>query len=153
MKKLMVLFTCLVFFGLGLKAQNDTTKVDPFLTNVTIEVNNINDPLLFASSVDISIKAAVGSEKYATQILYGTLDIGEERILQMDVLNKKVTKSTIFNSKVSFLFNSRSSDDFIGLFNFIFDFSDGSTYNYKFGKLTIGNDMKLSSITRGIYVH
>ena len=38
-------------------------------------------------------------------------------------------------------------------FNFIFDFSDGSTYNYKFGKLTIGNDMKLSSITRGIYVH
>jgi len=68
MKKLTVLFTCLVFFGLGLKAQNDTTKVDPFLTNVTIEVNNINDPLLFASSVDISIKAAVGSEKYATQI-------------------------------------------------------------------------------------
>ena len=76
-----------------------------------------------------------------------------ENQIQMDVLNKKVTKSTIFNSKVSFLFNSRSSDDFIGLFNFIFDFSDGSTYNYKFGKLTIGNDMKLSSITRGIYVH
>ena len=153
MKKLSFIFACLVFFGPKLQAQKDSTTKDPLLTNVTIEVYNINDPLLFASSLDFSIRSSVGSEKYAIQSILGSIEIGEQRTLQMDILNKQVTKSAIFNSKVVILFNSRSSDDFIGILNFIFDFSDGSTYNYKFGTLIIGNDMKLPSVTRGIFVH
>jgi hypothetical protein len=153
MKRLILSCILFVMFGLHAHAQKDTTIKDPYVSNITIEVSEINDALLFASSIDIVFKASSGAEKFASQTLFGSLEIGEQRTMQMDLLNKKVPKSTFFNSKLAFLFNSRSSDDFIGLFNFIFDFSDGTTYTYRFGKLTIGNDLKLPSITRSVYIH
>jgi hypothetical protein len=134
------------------QAQKDTTKSEIYLTRVTLDVSNIQDPLLFASSVDISLKPNRSNEKYANHSLLGSLEVGEVRTVQMDLLNKKIAKSAITSTLINFSFKSRSVDDFNGVFNFIFEFSDGSNYPYRLGAISVGNDLKLISVSRTIYI-
>jgi hypothetical protein len=68
------------------------------------------------------------------------------------LLTKNIAQSSITSSLINFTFKSRSVDDFIGVFNFIFEFSDGTNYPYRLGRIAIGNDIKLSSISRTIYI-
>ncbi len=132
--------------------QTAPTKADVYLTRITMDVSNIEDPLLFASSMDISLKPTKVSEKYALHNLIGSMEIGDVRTVQMDLLLKNIAKSSISSSLINFTFKSRSVDDFIGVFNFIFEFSDGTNYPYRLGRIAIGNDLKLSSISRTIYI-
>jgi len=38
------------------------------------------------------------------------------------------------------------------VFNFIFEFSDGTNYPFRLGRIAIGNDIKLNSISRTIFI-
>ena len=143
---------CFVFISVFALAQVDSTKTQVHLTRITLDVNDIQDPLLFASSIDISLKSSKLTEKYATHILLGSMDIGEIRTVQMDLIAKEIRKTTIMSSLINFTFKSRSVDDFIGAFNFIFEFSDGTNYPYRLGKIAIGNNIKLNSISRTIFI-
>ncbi len=141
-----------VFVSFIATAQADTTKSQAYLTRITMDVTEVQDPLLFASSIDISLRPSKGTVKYATHSLLGSMDLGDVRTVQLDLLSKKMTQSEIVSSFINFSFKSRSVDDFIGVFNFIFEFSDGTNYPYRLGKIAIGNDLKLSSISRTIYI-
>ena len=142
----------LVFLSLFAVAQTDSTKKQVVLTRITMDINDIQDPLLFASSIDISFKPTKQNEKYATHTLLGSMEIGDVRTVQLDLIEKKMDKSAITSSLINFSFKSRSVDDFIGVFNFIFEFSDGTNYPYRLGRIAIGNDVKLNSISRTIYI-
>jgi hypothetical protein len=133
-------------------AQSDSTKKQVVLTRITMDINDIQDALLFASSIDISLKPTKQNEKYATHILLGSMELGDVRTVQMDLIDKKIDKTAITSSLINFTFKSRSVDDFIGVFNFIFEFSDGTNYPYRLGRIAIGNDIKLNSISRTIYI-
>ncbi|MEI8141687.1 MAG: hypothetical protein WCG90_02360 [Chitinophagia bacterium] len=143
---------CFVFISLFAFAQTDSTKSKVYLTRITMDVIDIQDPLLFASSIDISLKPSKQNEKYATHSLIGSMEIGDVRTVQMDLMPTKMEKSAIMSSLINFTFRSRSVDDFIGVFNFIFEFSDGSNYPYRLGRIAIGNDVKLNSISRTIFI-
>ena len=60
----------LVFLSLFALAQSDSTKKQVVLTRITMDINDIQDALLFASSIDISLKPTKQNEKYATCLLY-----------------------------------------------------------------------------------
>lgn len=141
-----------VFLSLFAVAQLDSTKKQVVLTRITMDINEIQDPLLFASSIDISLKPTKLKEKYATHILLGSMEIGDVRTVQMDLSENKMEKSAIMSSLINFTFKSRSVDDFIGVFNFIFEFSDGTNYPFRLGRIAIGNDIKLTSISRTIFI-
>jgi hypothetical protein len=141
-----------VFLSIFALAQSDSTKKQVVLTRVTMDINDIQDALLFASSIDISLKPTKQNEKYATHILLGSMELGDVRTVQMDLIDKKIDKTAITSSLINFTFKSRSVDDFIGVFNFIFEFSDGTNYPYRLGRIAIGNDIKLNSISRTIYI-
>ena len=141
-----------VFLSLFAVAQSDSTKKQVVLTRITMDINEIQDALLFASSIDISLKPTKLKEKYATHILLGSMEIGDVRTVQMDLSEKKVDKAAIMSSLINFTFKSRSVDDFIGVFNFIFEFSDGTNYPFRLGRIAIGNDIKLNSISRTIFI-
>ncbi len=143
---------CFVFLSLFASAQSDSTKSAVYLTRITMDVSDIQDPLLFASAIDISLKPSKVNEKYATHSLIGSLEMGDVRTVQLDLLAKKMAKSAITSTLINFTFRTRSVDDFIGVFNFIFEFSDGSNYPYRLGRIAIGNDLKLNSISRTIYI-
>jgi hypothetical protein len=143
---------CFVLVSLFAVAQTDSTKSKVYLTRITMDVIDIQDPLLFASSIDISLKPSKQSEKYATHSLIGSMEIGDVRTVQMDLMEAKMEKSAIMSSLINFTFRSRSVDDFIGVFNFIFEFSDGTNYPYRLGRIAIGNDVKLNSISRTIFI-
>jgi len=143
---------CFVFISLFAAAQTDSTKSKVYLTRITMDVIDIQDPLLFASSIDISLKPSKQNEKYATHSLIGSMEIGDVRTVQMDLIPTKMEKSAIMSSLINFTFRSRSVDDFIGVFNFIFEFSDGTNYPYRLGRIAIGNDVKLNSISRTIFI-
>jgi hypothetical protein len=117
-----------------------------------MDVNEIQDPLLFASSIDISLKPTKQNEKYATHTLLGSMEIGDVRTVQLDLIATKMEKSAMMSSLINFSFKSRSVDDFIGVFNFIFEFSDGTNYPFRLGRIAIGNDIKLNSISRTIFI-
>lgn len=142
-------FVLLSFFAIG---QEDSTKAQVYLTRITMDVNDIQDPLLFASSIDISLKVPKLNEKYATHTLLGSMETGDVRTVQLDLITKKMAKSVIASSSINFSFKTRSVDDFIGVFNFIFEFSDGTNYPYRLGRIAIGNDIKLNSISRTIFI-
>ena len=142
----------LVFLSLFALAQSDSTKKQVVLTRITMDINDIQDALLFASSIDISLKPTKQNEKYATHILLGSMELGDVRTVQMDLIDKKLDKLAITSSLINFTFKSRSVDDFIGVFNFIFEFSDGTNFPYRLGRIAIGNDIKLNSISRTIYI-
>jgi hypothetical protein len=142
----------LVFLSLFALAQSDSTKKQVVLTRITMDINDIQDALLFASSIDISLKPTKQNEKYATHILLGSMELGDVRTVQMDLIDKKIDKLAITSSLINFTFKSRSVDDFIGVFNFIFEFSDGTNFPYRLGRIAIGNDIKLASISRTIYI-
>jgi hypothetical protein len=142
----------LVFLSIFALAQSDSTKKQVVLTRITMDINDIQDALLFASSIDISLKPTKQNEKYATHILLGSMELGDVRTVQMDLIDKKIDKTAITSSLINFTFKSRSVDDFIGVFNFIFEFSDGTNYPYRLGRIAIGNDIKLVSISRTIYI-
>jgi hypothetical protein len=142
----------LVFLSLFALAQSDSTKKQVVLTRITMDINDIQDALLFASSIDISLKPTKQNEKYATHTLLGSMELGDVRTVQMDLIDKKIDKTAITSSLINFTFKSRSVDDFIGVFNFIFEFSDGTNYPYRLGRIAIGNDIKLISISRTIYI-
>jgi hypothetical protein len=150
----MKLYTTIFFLFLSLfaLAQSDSTKKQVVLTRITMDINDIQDALLFASSIDISLKPTKQNEKYATHILLGSMELGDVRTVQMDLIDKKIDKTAITSSLINFTFKSRSVDDFIGVFNFIFEFSDGTNYPYRLGRIAIGNDIKLNSISRTIYI-
>jgi hypothetical protein len=150
----MKLFTtlCLVFLSVFALAQSDSTKSKIYLTRITMDVNEIQDPLLFASSIDISLKPTKQNEKYATHTLLGSMEIGDVRTVQLDLIATKMEKSAMMSSLINFSFKSRSVDDFIGVFNFIFEFSDGTNYPFRLGRIAIGNDIKLNSISRTIFI-
>jgi len=80
------------------------------------------------------------------------MEIGDVRTVQLDLMETKMEKSAIMSSSINFTFKSRSVDDFIGVFNFIFEFSDGTNYPYRLGRIAIGNDIKLNSISRTIFI-
>ncbi len=141
-----------VFLSLFASAQTDSSKSAVYLTRIAMDVSDIQDPLLFASAIDISLKPSKVNEKYATHSLIGSLEIGDVRTVQLDLLAKKMAKSAITSTLINFTFRTRSVDDFIGVFNFIFEFSDGSNYPYRLGRIAIGNDLKLNSISRTIYI-
>ena len=141
-----------VFLSIFALAQSDSTKKQVVLTRVTMDISDIQDALLFASSIDISLKPTKQNEKYATHILLGSMELGDVRTVQMDLIDKKIDKTAITSSLINFTFKSRSVDDFIGVFNFIFEFSDGTNYPYRLGRIAIGNDIKLNSISRTIYI-
>ncbi len=141
-----------VFLSIFALAQSDSTKKQVVLTRITMDINDIQDALLFASSIDISLKPTKQNEKYATHILLGSMELGDVRTVQMDLIDKKIDKTAITSSLINFTFKSRSVDDFIGVFNFIFEFSDGTNYPYRLGRIAIGNDIKLNSISRTIYI-
>ena len=142
----------LIFLSIFALAQSDSTKKQVVLTRITMDINDIQDALLFASSIDISLKPTKQTEKYATHILLGSMELGDVRTVQMDLIDKKIDKTAITSSLINFTFKSRSVDDFIGVFNFIFEFSDGTNYPYRLGRIAIGNDIKLNSISRTIYI-
>ena len=142
----------LIFLSIFALAQSDSTKKQVVLTRITMDINDIQDALLFASSIDISLKPTKQNEKYATHILLGSMELGDVRTVQMDLIDKKIDKTAITSSLINFTFKSRSVDDFIGVFNFIFEFSDGTNYPYRLGRIAIGNDIKLVSISRTIYI-
>jgi hypothetical protein len=144
--------TFFVFLSIFAIAQTDSSKAEVYLTRITMDVTDVQDPLLFASSIEISLKPTKGSEKYATHSFLGSLEIGDIRTVQLDLLSKRMTRSAITSSLINFTFRTRSVDDFSGVFNFIFEFSDGTNYPYRLGKISIGNDLKLSSISRTIYI-
>jgi hypothetical protein len=150
----MKLYSTLIFLFLSIfaLAQSDSTKKQVVLTRITMDINDIQDALLFASSIDISLKPTKQNEKYATHILLGSMELGDVRTVQMDLIDKKIDKTAITSSLINFTFKSRSVDDFIGVFNFIFEFSDGTNYPYRLGRIAIGNDIKLNSISRTIYI-
>lgn len=141
-----------VFLSIFALAQSDSTNKQVVLTRVTMDISDIQDALLFASSIDISLKPTKQNEKYATHILLGSMELGDVRTVQMDLIDKKIDKTAITSSLINFTFKSRSVDDFIGVFNFIFEFSDGTNYPYRLGRIAIGNDIKLISISRTIYI-
>ena len=141
-----------VFLSLFAVAQSDSTKKQVVLTRITMDINEIQDPLLFASSIDISLKPTKLKEKYATHSLIGSMEMGDVRTVQMDLSDNKMEKSAITSSLINFTFKSRSVDDFIGVFNFIFEFSDGTNFPFRLGRIAIGNDIKLNSISRTIYI-
>jgi hypothetical protein len=141
-----------VFLSLFAAAQLDSTKKQVVLTRITMDINEIQDPLLFASSIDISLKPTKLKEKYATHTLLGSMELGDVRTVQMDLIASKIDKSVIMSSLINFTFKSRSVDDFIGVFNFIFEFSDGTNYPFRLGRIAIGNDFKLTSISRTIFL-
>ena len=141
-----------VFLSLFAVAQLDSTKKQVVLTRITMDINEIQDPLLFASSIDISLKPTKLKDKYATHTLLGSMELGDVRTVQMDLLATKIEKSAIMSSLINFTFKSRSVDDFIGVFNFIFEFSDGTNYPFRLGRIAIGNDIKLTSISRTIFI-
>ena len=141
-----------VFLSLFAVAQSDSTKKQVYLTRITMDINDIQDPLLFASSIDISLKPTKLKDKYATHTLLGSMELGDVRTVQMDLLATKIEKSAIMSSLINFTFKSRSVDDFIGVFNFIFEFSDGTNYPFRLGRIAIGNDFKLTSISRTIFL-
>jgi len=142
----------LVFLSIFAVAQSDSTKKQVVLTRITMDINDIQDPLLFASSIDISLKPSKQNQKYATHSLIGSMEIGDVRTVQLDLMETKMEKSAIMSSSINFTFRSRSVDDFIGVFNFIFEFSDGTNYPYRLGRIAIGNDIKLNSISRTIFI-
>ena len=141
-----------VFLSLYAVAQLDSTKKQVVLTRITMDINDIQDPLLFASSIDISLKPTKIKDKYATHTLLGSMELGDVRTVQMDLMDTKMEKSAIMSSLINFTFKSRSVDDFIGVFNFIFEFSDGTNYPFRLGRIAIGNDIKLNSISRTIFI-
>ena len=141
-----------VFLSLFAVAQLDSTKKQVVLTRITMDINEIQDPLLFASSIDISLKPTKLKDKYATHTLLGSMELGDVRTVQMDLMDTKMEKSAIMSSLINFTFKSRSVDDFIGVFNFIFEFSDGTNYPFRLGRIAIGNDIKLNSISRTIFI-
>jgi hypothetical protein len=150
----MKLYSTLFFLFLSIfaLAQSDSTKKQVVLSRITMDINDIQDALLFASSIDISLKPTKQNEKYATHTLLGSMELGDVRTVQMDLIDKKIDKTAITSSLINFTFKSRSVDDFIGVFNFIFEFSDGTNYPYRLGRIAIGNDIKLISISRTIYI-
>jgi hypothetical protein len=141
-----------VFISFFASAQLDSTKKQVVLTRITMDINEIQDPLLFASSIDISLKPTKIKDKYATHTLLGSMELGDVRTVQMDLMDTKMEKSAIMSSLINFTFKSRSVDDFIGVFNFIFEFSDGTNYPFRLGRIAIGNDIKLNSISRTIFI-
>lgn len=138
--------------GLFATAQVDSSKAEVYLTRITMEVTDVQEPMLFASLIDISLRPSKLIEKYATHTLLGSMDIGDVRTVQLDLIAKKTLKSAMTSSLIQFNFRSRSVDDFIGIFNFMFEFSDGTNYPYRLGKIAIGNNLKLSTVSRTIYI-
>ena len=98
-----ILFVLLSFFA---TAQTDTSQSQAYLTRITMDVTEVQDPLLFASSIDISIKPSKGSVKYATHSLLGSMDLGDVRTVQLDLLSKKMTQSDIVSSLIHFSLKS-----------------------------------------------
>ena len=145
-------FILFVLIGHFATAQVDSSKAEVYLTRITMEVTDVQEPMLFASLIDISLRPSKQNEKYATHTLLGSMDIGDVRTVQMDLLAKKTLKSALTSSLINFSFRSRSVDDFIGIFNFMFEFSDGTNYPYRLGKIAIGNNLRLSTISRTIYI-
>lgn len=145
-------FILFVLIGHFATAQVDSSKAEVYLTRITMEVTDVQEPMLFASLIDISLRPSKQNEKYATHTLLGSMDIGDVRTVQMDLLAKKTLKSALTSSLINFSFRSRSVDDFIGIFNFMFEFSDGTNYPYRLGKISIGNNLRLSTISRTIYI-
>ena len=68
-----------------------------------MDINEIQDPLLFASSIDISLKPTKLKEKYATHILLGSMEIGDVRTVQMDLSENKMDKHPFFNNQLSYV--------------------------------------------------
>ena len=145
-------FILFVLIGHFATAQVDSSKAEVYLTRITMEVTDVQEPMLFASLIDISLRPSKQNEKYATHTLLGSMDIGDVRTVQMDLLAQKTLKSALTSSLINFSFRSRSVDDFIGIFNFMFEFSDGTNYPYRLGKISIGNNLRLSTISRTIYI-
>jgi hypothetical protein len=150
MKLFITLF--LVCLSVSAVAQSDSSHKQIYLTRITMDINDIQDPLLFASSIDIGLKPTKLKDKYATHTLLGSMELGDVRTVQMDLIASKIEKSAIMSSTIIFTFKSRSVDDFIGVFNFIFEFSDGTNYPFRLGRIAIGNDFKLTSISRTIFL-
>ena len=70
-----------------------------------MDINDIQDALLFASSIDISLKPTKQNEKYATHILLGSMELGDVRTVQMDLIDKKIDKTaTAIRAKSKYVF-------------------------------------------------
>ena len=91
----------LVFLSLFALAQSDSTKKQVVLTRITMDINDIQDALLFASSIDISLKPTKQNEKYATHILLGSMELGDVRTVQMDLIDKKIDKTAITSNYIT----------------------------------------------------
>ena len=133
--------------------QTNSTKKEVVLTRVTMDVSEIQDPLLFGSSIDISLKPSKMSEKYAMHTLIGSIGLDEIRTVQLDLNDQKMEKSAIISSSINFNLRSPFIDQFIGVFNFVFEFSDGTNYPFRFGRVAIGNDGTINRISRTIMIH
>jgi hypothetical protein len=144
---------CFIFVSVFAMAQTNSTKKEVVLTRITMDINEIQDPLLFGSSIDISLKPSKMSEKYATHTLLGSIGIDEVRTVQLDINDQKMEKSAIISSSINLNFRSRLVDEFIGVFNFVFEFSDGTNYPFRFGRVAIGNDGTINRISRTIMIH
>jgi hypothetical protein len=83
----------------------------------------------------------------------GSIGFDEVRTVQLDLNNQKIEKSAIISSSINLNFRSRFADEFIGVFNFVFEFSDGTNYPFRFGRIAIGNDGTINRISRTIMIH
>jgi hypothetical protein len=147
------IIVCFVFVSVFGMAQTNSTKKEVVLTRITMDISEIQDPLLFGSSIDISLKPSKMSEKYATHTLLGSIGLDEIRTVQLDLNDQKMEKSAIISSSINLNFKSRFVDEFIGVFNFVFEFSDGTNYPFRFGRVAIGNDGTINRISRTIMIH
>ena len=144
---------CFVFVSVFAIAQTNSTKKEVVLTRITMDISEIQDPLLFGSSIDISLKPSKMSEKYATHTLLGSIGFDEVRTVQLDLNDQKMEKSAISSSSINLNFRSRFADEFIGVLNFVFEFSDGTNYPFRFGRVAIVNDGTINRISRTIMIH
>jgi hypothetical protein len=147
------IIVCFVFVSVFGMAQTNSTKKEVVLTRITMDISEIQDPLLFGSSIDISLKPSKMSEKYAEHTLLGSIGLDEIRTVQLDLNDQKMKKSAIISSSINLNFKSRLVDEFIGVFNFVFEFSDGTNYPFRFGRVAIGNDGTINRISRTIMIH
>ena len=147
------IIVCFVFVSVFGMAQTNSTKKEVVLTRITMDISEIQDPLLFGSSIDISFRPAKMSEKYATHTLLGSIGLDEIRTVQLDLNDQKMGKSAIISSSINFNLKSPFVDQFIGVFNFVFEFSDGTNYPFRFGRVAIWNDGTINRISRTIMIH
>ena len=95
------IIVCFIFVSVFAKAQTNSNKKEVVLTRITMDINEIQDPLLFGSSIDISLKPSKMSEKYATHTLLGSIGFDEVRTVQLDLIAKKMEKSAISSSSIN----------------------------------------------------